>query len=95
MGKKNSSPTAFDPNDTQRVRHTKLGVWDFYQEINSKLQYLPGSNTIERIADTINTLPYVWKMFKDIGSMKDCRFRLILLFIVQFVAALIPATALW
>ena len=93
--KKNLSQSAFDPDDAKRVRHTKLGVWDLYEEITPQIQHIPGSSKIEQYGEVIQAFPYVWRMFKDLGTLKDCQLRLILLLAVQTVVALIPAVALW
>ena len=93
--RRNTTENTFDTNDTQRVRHTKLGAWDLYQEINPQIKHIPGSNKFEQYVQTINALPYVWKMLKDLGSLKDCQFLLCILSVLQVAVSLVPALSLW
>lgn len=84
----------FDPTDTANVRHTKIGVWDLYEE-KTGLENIPGSSWIESYWEALKTLPFVWRMIKDISSIRICSFYLSLYLVVQLVQALIPAVTLW
>lgn len=62
----------FDPTDTKNVKHTRLGVWDLYEEIQPETAHLPGSSRFEAYFEMINSFPYVWRMITDIGSISEC-----------------------
>jgi hypothetical protein len=88
----------FDPNDEKHVKHTKLNkVWDLYEEREPKFAKIPFSDrlNLERYIDLYESLPYVWQMLKDIGSIRACWFYLGLYLALQFVMSLIPAVQLW
>ncbi|KAI9062263.1 P-loop containing nucleoside triphosphate hydrolase protein [Trametes sanguinea] len=85
----------FDPNDTSRVKHTRIGVWDVYEDQSSRISTLPGSWTVEKYAEVINCLPYVWRMLKDILCIPACTFLFALFCVTQGSVALVPALALW
>ncbi|KAI9062254.1 P-loop containing nucleoside triphosphate hydrolase protein [Trametes sanguinea] len=85
----------FDPNDTSRVKHTRLGVWDVYEDQSSRISALPGWWTVEKYAEVVNCLPYVWRMLKDILSIPACAFLFGIFCVTQGSVALVPALALW
>jgi hypothetical protein len=85
----------FNPDDTTRVKHTRLGVWDLYEEKEPELDRLPGFWRLERFLTLKQTLPYVWRMAKDIGSIRSCWPLLVLYLILELLSALVPAAALW
>lgn len=90
-----SSKGTFDPEDASRVKRTKIGVWDLYEEITPELKNVPGASKIEQLFEIRQSLPYVWRMLKDVGGLKNCWFLLVSYVIVTLVAALLPAVALW
>ncbi|OSD05596.1 P-loop containing nucleoside triphosphate hydrolase protein [Trametes coccinea BRFM310] len=85
----------FDPNDTSRVKHTRYGVWDVYEDHSSRVSTMPGSWTLEKYAEMINCLPYIWRMLKDILAIPACTFLFITFCVTQAGVALVPALALW
>ena len=85
----------FDPKDTRRVKHTKLGVWDLYEEREPKLSRIPGSVKLERYLELFEGLPYVWRMIKDVISIPTCAFLLLIYALVEFGQAIFPAAGLW
>jgi hypothetical protein len=36
----NSDEGTFDPEDTQKVKHTRIGIWDLYEEVTNFLETL-------------------------------------------------------
>ncbi|KAK7688165.1 hypothetical protein QCA50_008535 [Cerrena zonata] len=85
----------FDPDDTTRVKHTRVGVWDLYEEITPELQNIPGASNYERFLEWKRDLPYVWLMLKDISSIRRCWPLFFSYFCVEFALALMPAMNLW
>ncbi|KAJ6569697.1 P-loop containing nucleoside triphosphate hydrolase protein [Mycena sp. CBHHK59/15] len=98
-GKRMANPGegTFDPEDTQKVRHTKMGVWDLYEEVEPRLKLVPSSfqSRMETYHEMKGSFPYVWRMFKDIGSIRACWWLLAGYLILTLVLALIPAVELW
>ena len=85
----------FNPEDTTRVKHTRLGVWDLYEEKEPELDRLPGLSRLEKFLTLRQTMPYIWRMAKDIGSIRSCWLLLALYLVLEMSSALVPAAALW
>lgn len=85
----------FDPNDATRVKHTRVGVWDLYEEVAPELERIPGSSKYERFLEWKRDLPYVWFMLKDISSIRRCWPLFFSYIVVEFILALVPAVNLW
>ncbi|KAJ7222601.1 P-loop containing nucleoside triphosphate hydrolase protein, partial [Mycena pura] len=70
---------SFDPEDTSKVRHTKIGVWYLYEqkaEIEPSLKLVPGfleaKLIFEKYHEMKGSFPYVWRMLKEIASIRAC-----------------------
>ncbi|KZT68757.1 P-loop containing nucleoside triphosphate hydrolase protein [Daedalea quercina L-15889] len=86
----------FDPEDAKRVRHTRIGVWDFYEEKQPILGWnIPGTSTLEHYLEVTRSLPYVWRMMQDISNIRNCWMLIILYITVELTQSLIPAASLW
>lgn len=85
----------FDPHDTSHVTHSRLGVWDLYEQKHTPIIKVPGSSRFERLAEFKQSLPYVWRMLKDIGSIKGLWLLLVSYLVAEVVSALMPALSLW
>ena len=85
----------FDPHDGRRVKHTRLGVWDLYEEHEPKLANVPGASRLEKYMDIIECGPYVWRMLKDVLGIPSCAVLLALHTAIQVALAVIPALTLW
>uniref|UniRef100_A0A0W0G9X5 Putative P-loop containing nucleoside triphosphate hydrolase protein n=1 Tax=Moniliophthora roreri TaxID=221103 RepID=A0A0W0G9X5_MONRR len=87
----------FNPEDEKNVKHTKIGVWDLYEEKQPELERVPLLKrlNVEHYLEMYNTLPFVWRMMKDIGSMRSCWFYMGAFLLVELVSSLIPALSLW
>ncbi|KAI0743363.1 hypothetical protein C8Q80DRAFT_1106739 [Daedaleopsis nitida] len=86
---------AFDPKDTRNVHHTRIGVWDVYEEKEPKLAHIPGSSKIEKYAELFEGLPYVWRLIVDILSIPTCAFLLMIYVGAELGIAIFPAIGLW
>ncbi|KAL4265122.1 Type 1 protein exporter [Pleurotus pulmonarius] len=85
----------FDPEHPTNIKHTRLGVWDLYDEVAPELVSVPGSSSLETYMEMVNNLPYVWRMLKDIVTIPSCLTLLVLYLILEFAVALVPAVSLW
>jgi hypothetical protein len=86
---------AFDTEDSKNVKHSRLGVWDLYEEKHPKLSRIPGASRAESYLEIAQSLPYVWRMIKDIGGINNCWLLLSLYLFVIILGSLVPAVALW
>ncbi|KAH9947363.1 P-loop containing nucleoside triphosphate hydrolase protein [Amylocystis lapponica] len=95
-GKVSTRQGTFEPENTAIVKHTRVGVWDLYEERHPKFIWrLPGLSTVERYGEMFQNAPYVWKMLKDISSIRNCWSLLCCFLLVQLLLSLIPAASLW
>ena len=85
----------FDPHDANTVKHTRLGVWDLYEQVDSSIIRLPGVSGLVRRLEILNDLPYVWRMVKDVASIKSCWLYFLIYCIIELLSALLPAVTLW
>ena len=85
----------FDPADRRRVKHTRLGVWDLYEEREPKLAKVPWSSKLEKYMELLECLPYVWRMLKDVLNIPLCATLLVIFVIVEIGQAVFPAVGLW
>ncbi|KAF9072268.1 P-loop containing nucleoside triphosphate hydrolase protein [Rhodocollybia butyracea] len=88
----------FDPSDERNVKHTKIGqVWELYEERQPELSKIPFSTrlNLEQYIGIYESLPYVWQMLKDVGSIRACWVYLGLYLALHGFLSLIPAIRLW
>ncbi|KAJ7724996.1 P-loop containing nucleoside triphosphate hydrolase protein [Mycena maculata] len=93
----NPDEGVFDPEDTQKVRHTKIGIWDLYETIEPKLKLVPWTlrSKLETYHEMKGSFPFVLRMFREIGSIRGCWWLLGGYLIIAVVLAMIPAIELW
>ncbi|KAI0770932.1 P-loop containing nucleoside triphosphate hydrolase protein [Trametes elegans] len=94
-GQRSGRKGTFDPNDTHRVKHTRIGVWDLYQEENPDFENVPGSVWLQRASEAYACLPYLMRMLRDVLSIRSCWVLLVSYFVAQFLHSLLPAASLW
>ncbi|KAH9930399.1 P-loop containing nucleoside triphosphate hydrolase protein [Epithele typhae] len=85
----------FDPADTTRVKHTRIGIWDLYEETNPALDHVPGSSWFERTVEAYECLPYLVRMVSDVLAIRSCWIILISYATAEVLHSLIPAASLW
>ncbi|KAH9855737.1 P-loop containing nucleoside triphosphate hydrolase protein [Lenzites betulinus] len=85
----------FDISDTRRVKHTRIGVWDVYEEKAGPTVKLPGAAVFEQHAEVVQCLPYIWRMIKDVLAIPYCTFLLWLFLMMETAMAFMPALTLW
>lgn len=87
-------PGVFDPRDATRIKHTRIGVWDLYEEKHSDIP-IPGASRLETTSQMLQGVPYVWRMLKDICSTRRCLVLMMLYLATEVATSLIPAVSLW
>ncbi|KAJ7356592.1 P-loop containing nucleoside triphosphate hydrolase protein [Mycena albidolilacea] len=87
----------FDPEDTQKVKHTRIGIWDLYEEVEPRLKHVPGyfRSRLETFHEVKHSVPFILRMFKEIGAIRACWWLLAGYLIITLVLALVPAVELW
>lgn len=66
-----------------------------YEEIEPLVDKLPGASKLEQLYELKESLPFVWRMLKDIGSLKTCWSLLVVYIAIDVFSAFLPAVALW
>ncbi|KAF8525243.1 P-loop containing nucleoside triphosphate hydrolase protein [Hysterangium stoloniferum] len=82
---------AFDP-ESEHVKHTRVGVWDFYEDTSYKQRTMTPP-LMRRLEDTLVSLPYVARAIKEVAILANG--TLILYFACTLVASLLPAATLY
>ncbi|THH30401.1 hypothetical protein EUX98_g3800 [Antrodiella citrinella] len=85
----------FNPDDSDRIKHTRIGVWDLYEEKTPEIEHVPGGSNIERYLQMKRDLPFVWTMLKDVGSIESCRPLLFFHVLLVLLGSLLPAATLF
>jgi hypothetical protein len=88
-------PGKFDPEDARRVKHTRIGVWDLYEDRQTDIPRIPGSSRLETYSQIVQSMPHVLRMLKDILSSRQCWLLLSVFLVVEVLASLTPAISLW
>ncbi|KAJ7171705.1 P-loop containing nucleoside triphosphate hydrolase protein [Mycena crocata] len=93
----NPDQGTFDIEDVQNVKHTRMGIWDLYEQVEPKLKMVPGSlrSRMETYHEMKGSFPFVLRMFQEIGSIRACWWLLAGYMVVTLLLALIPAVELW
>lgn len=79
------------------IRHTKLGVWDLYEQLDSNYFSSPRwLATIPELYDElVRSWPYLLRMVKDIYGVRSCRASLFSFIAIRLLLSLLPAVELW
>ncbi|KAG1777301.1 P-loop containing nucleoside triphosphate hydrolase protein [Suillus placidus] len=85
-----------DPRDTSRYKHTRIGVWDLYEErLTEYWPYIPGSSIRETCGQIMESMPHIVQMLRDVLSIRRSWLLLSAFFVVEVLSSLIPAISLW
>ncbi|KAI1785736.1 HlyB/MsbA family ABC transporter [Ganoderma leucocontextum] len=93
-GKHPKGDTYPDKPETH-IHHLRIGVWDFYEEVEDKLPNIPLAPLLGRYRDIVECVPYVIRMLNDVLSIPGCAFFVAVYAATQLIQALIPATSIW
>ncbi|KIJ45081.1 hypothetical protein M422DRAFT_251278 [Sphaerobolus stellatus SS14] len=81
----------FNP-DADYVRHTRIGVWDFYEDLRHASSVGKSWKIVERFEETLVSLPYVTRTIRTILSLS---FPVMALYcMATLVTSLMPAAAI-
>lgn len=87
-----SRKVSFDTDDKSSVKHSRIGVWDLYEQIPPRLVGWP---SLQPLFDVVENLPYVWHMLVDVSSIRECNILLLAYLVIELFVSLIPALSLW
>lgn len=85
----------FDTEDRVNVKHTRIGVWDLYEERDPTISKIPGASRAESYWEMAQSLHFVWRMIKDIGSLPGVWSLLSIYLLLNILGSLVPAVSLW
>ena len=77
------------------MRHTRVGVWDIYEEVHPEVERIPLSSRWVEHLESLQGLPYVWRMLKELAGLRDCWGSLLWYLALTGVTAVVPAITLW
>lgn len=79
------------------IKHTKIGVWDFYEEKTpwSWSSLLLTSHLQEAYHEITSCLPYALQLSKDIWNIDGCAVNLFLYMFLKIACGMLPATNTW
>nr|GAT45585.1 ABC transporter related protein [Mycena chlorophos] len=94
---KDAGDGVFNPEDTTQVRHSKIGVWDLYEQVESRARFVPSSllPSLESYHSVQGSLPYVWRMLHEIAAIRGCLWLLAGYLAITLTLAVIPAIELY
>jgi hypothetical protein len=95
MPRRSRTNQSFHPQQTDNVKHTKVGVWDLYQDLSSTTPPSTAWPLFELYATLIQSWPYVWRMIKDIASLRQCWPLFAAFLAVELVSAIVPAISVY
>ena len=85
-----------DPYAGRVVTHSKIGVWDWYEEVDpDRSQISVISRLRKSYTDLAGSFPYVIRMFRDVLSIPGCRPHLAVFGLTELGLALVPAASIW
>ena len=85
-----------DPYADRVVTHSKIGVWDWYEEVDpDRRQISIVSRFKKSYADLAASAPYVVRMFRDVLSIPGCKPHLAIFGLTELGLALVPAASIW
>ena len=75
-----------------QVQRTRLGVWDFFEDLETEVDSVSGLSKSKRLQ---RCFPHVWRVLKEIISLRGCWFLLVAHVGFSIILALVPAISLW
>jgi len=91
----------FDISDTSKIKHTKVGIWDLYEEKAPELSKIPFYDfissrfSVEPVLEIWQNAPHIWRMLVDVANIEGCWWLLGMVVLIDLIASLIPAMTLW
>ena len=85
-----------DPYVDRVVTHSKIGVWDWYEEVDPDRRQISILSRFKKsYTDLAASAPYVVRMFRDVLSIPGCKPRLAIFGLTELGLALVPAASIW
>ncbi|KIK41835.1 hypothetical protein CY34DRAFT_805593 [Suillus luteus UH-Slu-Lm8-n1] len=79
-----------DPKDAHRVRHTRVGIWDLYEDRETDV-----SRIAWMYAQIVQSVPHILRILKDLLGIKRGWMLLSTLLVIEVLVSLTPAVSLW
>jgi hypothetical protein len=79
-----------DPKDARRVRHTRMGIWDLYEDRETDVSRIAWT-----YAQIVQSVPHILRTLKDILSIRRAWVPLSAFLAIEVLASLVPAVSLW
>ncbi|RPD56235.1 P-loop containing nucleoside triphosphate hydrolase protein [Lentinus tigrinus ALCF2SS1-7] len=90
-----SSDDAKSASPKTHIKRSRLGVWDFYEEIEVDRPRFALAPMLSKLKELVDCFPYLVRMFKDVFSIPGCP-PLVLIFAMAHLAdAFVPAVTIW
>lgn len=87
-------PKVFDELEGESIRHTKIGVWDIYEDIRPKRRFsISHAVILQKLDESLLSLPYVWQSIKTLISLSSS--LLFVYSLCSILASLVPAVNLY
>ena len=78
-----------------RIHRLRIGVWDFFEEVELALPRIPLARLLGTYRDIVECVPYVIRMVHDVLNIPGCAFLVVAYAAIELIRALIPATNIW
>ena len=77
------------------VKHTRLGIWDHYEEKDPDGRRLAVGDSFQAARETLAVLPYALRAVQDILAIPECKLQVAVFTASEFADAIIPAISVW
>ncbi|KAF5332651.1 hypothetical protein D9611_005204 [Ephemerocybe angulata] len=97
MEEKEEKPKVlFDPDDRSAVQVTKVGVWEYYEDISGTKGFAPKiSLESNALTDLYRGRFFIMRMVYDIALVEGGLFYLVSFLLLKLLSSFIPALGLW
>ncbi|TFK83989.1 P-loop containing nucleoside triphosphate hydrolase protein [Polyporus arcularius HHB13444] len=83
-------------NEGRVIKHTRMGVWDQYVEVDPDAGKVPTRAAIvKKYESVVAAMPYLARMVKDVFGIPGCKLQAVLYVGASLGTAVLPATTLW
>ena len=83
------------PDNERVVKHTRLGIWDHYEEKDPDAGRLAIGDSFRAARETLAILPYALRAVQDILAIPECKLQVAVFTASEFADAIIPAISVW
>ncbi|KAG2034311.1 P-loop containing nucleoside triphosphate hydrolase protein [Suillus americanus] len=79
-----------DSKDARRVRHTRMGIWDLYEDRETDVSRIAWT-----YAQIVQSVPYISRTLKDTLSIRRAWMPLSAFLVIEVLASLTPTASIW